>query len=372
MTALDDVHAWLTRFVVPTTPSDLDALTLWAAHTHTLDRAGASMRLVLTSAFPESGKTTALEHLERLTCDPVLIANAPTSAYAARVAHRRTLLVDEADTHVGGKGDGAALFGIINAGYRPSGRYGVLGKDPESGEWVATDLPVFGAVALAGIAPDLPAAFLTRCVTVHLSPDSDGEAEETVWEDIGDEADKVGAELAAWAGSAELLEGESMPEGAKGRMRELWRPMKRLAVAAGGDWPERCDALIQRVLEDRELDREEGVNCLPPHVLIVRDIFGVWHIVDPEGTGFGGTYDMVQALQVHNPEAWGDKRYGGASPLTRQRLARMLSKQGIRSTRETAGGRRRGYERAAFRRAWKAIGIEPDRASPLTRPSDVA
>lgn len=369
MTVLDDVRAWLARFIVPTSPGDLDALALWAAHTHTLDRAGASMRLVLTSAFPESGKTTALEHLERLTRDPVLIANAPTPAYAARVAHGRTLLVDEADTHVGGKGDAGELFGIINAGYRPSGTYGVLAKDPESGEWVASNLPVFGAVALAGIAPDLPAAFLSRCLVVHLSPDVDGEADETVWEDIGDEADDIGRRLAAWASTVELVAGETMPEGVKGRMRELWRPFKRLANAAGGDWPERCDALMRRVLEDRDLDREEGINMLPPHVMIVRDIFGVWHIVDPEGDGFAATVDIVSTLRKYSPEVWGDERMHG-TPLTRQRLAKMLTKQGIRSTREGSGERRRGYERAAFHRAWKAIGIEPDRV--ILLPSDVA
>jgi len=371
VTTLDEVRGWLARFIVPTTPGDLDALALWAAHTHMLDRAGASMRLVLTSAFPESGKTTALEHLERLTHNSVLIANAPTPAYAARVAHGHTLLVDEADTHVGGKGDAGELFGIINAGYRPSGTYGVLTKDPESGDWVASNLPVFGAVALAGIAPDLPAAFLTRCLTVHLSPDTDDEADETVWEDIGDQADAIGARLAEWACAVELNADETMPEGVKGRMRELWRPLKRLANSVGGDWPERCDALMLRVLEDRELDREEGINMLPPHVLVVRDIFGAWQIVDPDGDGFAATVDIVRALRHYDPDVWGDQRSNGGTPITRQRLARMLSKQGIRSTRGNTGERRRGYERAAFRRAWKAIGINTEQVT-LWRPSHVA
>lgn len=365
---LDDLHDWLARYIVPTEGEDLWALTLWATHTHFLDQAGASPRLLLTSALPESGKTTALEHLERFTADPLLIANAPTPAYAARVAERHTLLIDEADTHVGGGGDAGQLFGIVNAGYRPSGTYGVLEAD-ESGKYVPVQHPVFGAVAMAGISPTLPPAFLTRCITVHLSPDVYDEAEESDWETIGADADALAERLREWAAAVVLDGGETMPNGVKGRMRELWRPLKRIANAAGDDWPARCDALMQRALDDRAADRADGLDTLPMHALLVRDIYGVWHLVDPEHEGFAPTTDLLLALRNGDPERWGDQQGSGRRPLTPQRMGRMLTKYGIRSGREPDGERRRGYHRDKFVRTWRALGIEPDRVFIL--PSEI-
>jgi hypothetical protein len=68
---LDDVREWLGRFICTVADNDLDLLALWAAHTHLCHETYTTPRLVLDSLVPGSGKTTVLEHLERLCLHPV-------------------------------------------------------------------------------------------------------------------------------------------------------------------------------------------------------------------------------------------------------------------------------------------------------------
>lgn len=63
---LDEVREWFARFVCTVDESDLDLLTLWAAHTHLVVETYTTPRLILDSPVPGSGKTTVLEHLERM------------------------------------------------------------------------------------------------------------------------------------------------------------------------------------------------------------------------------------------------------------------------------------------------------------------
>ena len=91
-------------------------------------------------------------------------------------------------------------------------------------------------LALAGIAPNLPADTLSRTVRVLLLPSY--EAEDSDWEYIEPEAMQLGQRLAAWADGRDLP-GVDMP-GVRGRAVERWRPLLRVATAAGEPWPARC------------------------------------------------------------------------------------------------------------------------------------
>src|SRR3954453_5706149 len=74
-TVLDEVRAWLDRYICTVGENDLDLLALWAAHTHLVVEPYTSPRLVLDSPVPGSGKTTTLEHLERLCLTPIQMAS---------------------------------------------------------------------------------------------------------------------------------------------------------------------------------------------------------------------------------------------------------------------------------------------------------
>ncbi len=49
-------------------------------------------------------------------------------------------------------------------------------------------------------------------------------------------------------------------------MKEKWRPLKRIAVAAEGEWPADVDTMIRADLNDRAATVASGLRKLPPGV----------------------------------------------------------------------------------------------------------
>ena len=81
--------------------SDLDLLALWAVHTHLVMETYTTPRLLIDSPVEESGKTTVLEHLERVVHSAVhpnghhlITGNADSACSKTSI---RTVLIDEAD-----------------------------------------------------------------------------------------------------------------------------------------------------------------------------------------------------------------------------------------------------------------------------------
>lgn len=360
MTMLDQIRDHFGTYVRTTHPHDLDTLAMWTAHTHRLDQITNSARLVLTSALPGAGKTTALEHLGRLSHNAQIMSNAPTPALMARVASGQTLLIDEADTHVA-SGDTKYndLFGIVNAGYQNGGTYLVLEQMPGGQSWQPVSHSVFGAVALAGINARLPQAFRTRCVFVHLTPDTQGFVRDTAWSEIGEETAALADRLSSWSQSVQLPPAAEcpLPEGATGRLRDLYRPWMQIAAANGGDWPQRAWEFIERQINSIEEDRLLSEDYQPPHLVVLRDVYGIWHLVDPERIGFAGTTNIVETLHTYAPNQWGHLQSGGHPPLTVQGFGRMMQKHGIYSAKLTHGPRTRGYREEQFHGAWRALDL---------------
>jgi hypothetical protein len=87
--ALTVVRAWFGRFVSVPDDLDLDLLALWAAHTHVALETYSTPRLILDSTMPGSGKTTVLEHLQRLSYAPIQAASISSPALLAD-PHRRS------------------------------------------------------------------------------------------------------------------------------------------------------------------------------------------------------------------------------------------------------------------------------------------
>jgi hypothetical protein len=80
---LNDVAAFLKRFVAYPSDNALIAHTLWIAHTHLMDAWESTPRLAFLSPEPASGKTRALEVTELLVPNPVEAVNV-TPAYLFR------------------------------------------------------------------------------------------------------------------------------------------------------------------------------------------------------------------------------------------------------------------------------------------------
>lgn len=122
------VEDWFSRYVLTRSEHGPLVLALWAAHTHALEWLYSTPRLILSSAAPECGKTTALEHLERLSAEPLMGSHATPALLARSVAGgTATLLLDEVDNLLHMRREGTPdLLAVLNSGYRRGGSRPVL------------------------------------------------------------------------------------------------------------------------------------------------------------------------------------------------------------------------------------------------------
>ena len=356
---LDRLRNWLQRFICPMEPRDLDLLTLWSAHTHLVNETYTTPRLLIESPVPESGKTTVLEHLERFCVRPIQMATVSSPAMVTRVLDNgvHTLLIDEADRSLNPDKPGIDdLIAVLNSGYKKGATRPVL-VPVKGGGWDTAMMPTFAPVAMAGNQPKLPDDTLSRVIRVLIMPDHDGTVEDSDWELIEDEALEIAGALTLWAERVreQVCTGERppLPEGARARTKERWLPLKRVAVAAGGRWPQVVDQLVELDLERMRLDREEGIINEKPHVVLLRNIAEVW----PPGEAFLPTDDIIAMLKAKFPSVWGpSERYPNG--LTAQRFGRMLVKNyGVYSDRTS--DKVRGYSARAFDSALRSVRIPP-------------
>src|SRR5437764_7905716 len=93
---LDEVHAFLARFVIYPSEHAQVAHTLWIAHTHLMGAWDSTPRIAFLSPEPGSGKSRALEVSELLVPNPVEAVNV-TAAYLFRKVgnDHPTILFDE-------------------------------------------------------------------------------------------------------------------------------------------------------------------------------------------------------------------------------------------------------------------------------------
>ena len=144
-----------------------------------------------------------------------------------------------------------------------------------------------------------------------------------------------------------------LPAGCIGRSKEKWRPLKRVAAAAGGRWPAVADTLIVRDMAEEAAEREAGLKARPPGVVLLADLTEIW----PGDEPFAPTRRLVFKLVPHNPDYWGPgSSYG--KELTEQRFGRMLVQSAkVMSCRPGGGTAPRGYVRSQLEPIWNRLGI---------------
>lgn len=350
---LNDTRAWFARFIVTQKPSDLDVLSLWTLHTYLLSVLPVSPRLVVDSIMPGSGKTTTLEHLDRL-CHRSLLASAfgsaamiPRMIDAAGDASL-SLLIDEVDRTLNPAKEGVGdLLAVINSGYKPGGTRPVLVPDQKKG-WRGAPMSTYAAIAMAGNSPKLPDDTKSRSIPIFLLPDIDGSADETDWvsdDTLAKQAAALHAKLEAWASiHAEQVQAAKpvLPTRCRNRAKERWVSFAKIAAVAGGQWPDKVNDLIEADLDREEAERADGINGLPPKAKLIRDLMAVFGERESMPTT-----EIVAKLATYNSEEWGlANPYGKA--ITRQKLAKMLSPLGIHSAQSYVAGVKqpRAYRRA--------------------------
>jgi hypothetical protein len=340
---LDDVEAFLSRFVAYPSPAARVAHVLWIAHTHFMDEWESTPRIAFLSPEPGSGKSRALEVTEPLVPRPVHAVNT-TPAYLFRKvsdpAGLPTILYDEIDTVFGPKAkDNEDIRGMLNAGHRKgafAGRCVMRGNTVDFEE-----LPAYCAVALAGL-DDLPDTLMTRSVVVRMRRRSPNERVEPWRLRInGEEAHRLGDRIAMWAAtSLHLVTWPDMPEGIEDRNADVWEALLAVADLAGGHWPARGrEAAVTLVTASSDRAGSLGVTLLRD----LRTIFA--------GHDALTTETILESLHQIEESPWGDLR---GKALDARGLSRRLSKYGVKSGRyrDAQGTQRRGYLAAELADPW--------------------
>jgi hypothetical protein len=339
---LDDVEAFLGRFVAYPSEHARVAHALWVVHAHLMDAWESTPRIAFLSPEPGSGKTRALEVSELLVPRAVEAVNV-TPAYLFRkvgdAAGRPTILYDEIDTVFGPRAkNNEEIRGLLNAGHR---RGAVAGRCVVRGKVVETEeIPAYCAVALAGL-HDLPDTLLSRSVVIRMRRRAPYERVEQYRRRVHAPAgQELYGRVAAWAVTiGSEVDWPAMPPGIEDRDADVWEPLLVCADLAGGDWPTRARVAAVALVTDAK----RGTPSL--NVLLLADLRDVFDDHDHMPTE-----TILERLHKLEEAPWGDLR---GKPLDARGLARRLSQYGVRPKVLRVGeSTARGYDREDLHDVW--------------------
>jgi len=340
---LDNVRGMLMRYIV-LDQQQADAVTLWVAHTHTIEAAEVTPYLAITSAEKRCGKTRLLEVLDLLVIHPWLTGRTTAAALARKVDRDcPTLLLDESDAAFkGDKEYSETLRSVLNTGHRRGGK--VTCCIGQGANLDFRDFSTFCPKAIAGIGK-LPDTVSDRSIAITLKRRAPSEPIKRFrYRDVALEATPLRESLTRWASKA--IPGldnarPDIPTTLGDRAADGWEPLLAIADIAGGDWPERGRraALALSVGEVHE-DESLGVRLLTDS----RRAF------EEKGEDRLGTSVLLEYLIAVEEAPWGEW-YG--RPLTARGLAKLLKPFGIvPRTIRTGDETLKGYAAGEFHDAW--------------------
>ena len=292
---LDLLRQWIGTYARFPSPAALDAVVLWAAHSHMRDEKGtlvfrATPRLYLLSSEPGSGKSKVLELLNMLCPATYGLTLEPTPAGLMHTigSEHATVFIDEGDVMFGAGQRKSAVRAIINGGYE---RHGTMlhGKGSK-----ATRVPVFGALALAGLdvlekaTGDTLTALLSRGVRIRMQKAGKEDRPAKVTRVTEGQGEKIKKWLEAWA--SQVLNSikdyqPEMPEEVDGRPEQIWEPLVAIGDAAGGEWPERARAAcVELALDQATAPVEEDESTAEAFASFATDLTGSLAGAVPEDT----------------------------------------------------------------------------------------
>jgi len=349
--ALDDVEAFIRRYVVFGSGAQAVAVALWTAHTHAFAAAEATPYLSVTSPEKRSGKTRLQEVLELLVARPLRTSNISTAALFREIdAQSVTGFFDEADAIFSRKGDTAEeLRGILNAGHRKGA---TVARCVGEGKSMRTHrFSVFCPKLIAAIG-QLPDTIADRSIAIRLQRRRKSDRVERFrYRSAREAGETFRGALAAWADEHLDALGDARPElpdALDDRAQDGWEPLLAIADEAGGTWPERARAAAAELAEDDSGDDSLGILLLHH----VRDAFEAAS-ADKLFTA-GLLASLVDRDDGPWAEWWGREVENGNTKSPAARVARLLAPYDIEPTKirihEKTG---RGYHRATFEPVWE-------------------
>ena len=355
---LTTIETFISRYVV-LTKHQLTIVTLWTAHTHVIAAADCTPYLQITSATKRAGKTRLLEVLEPLVARPWLTGRTSAAVLIRKTdAERPTLLLDESDAAFNGEKEYAeALRGILNTGYRTSGKASLCVG--QGANLTYKDFHTFSAKAIAGIGA-LPGTIADRAIPIALRRRRTDERC-TRWRerDGHREAAPLRQALVEWA-TREVISRlrdarPALPAIEDDRKIDVLEPLVAIAEAAGGDWPTQALAAAVAICgaaEDTdivvELLRDLQPLVKPPKEAEVKPPEEAEALFDTGSESVIATKDLLAGLVALEERPWAGWR-NGDKPITARGLARLLGPLGIHPTQVN---RVRGYRPQAFEDAF--------------------
>jgi hypothetical protein len=249
-------------------PAALDAVTLWAAHTHMRDEKGvlvfrATPRLGLFSSEPGSGKGLVLELLMDIVPNCFGLDLEPTQGGLVHTLNdeHATVMLDEADILLGQGSRKEGVRAVLNGG---TYRHGTI-LNAKGGK--TNRVPVFGPVALAGLdvmekdTGDKLKALFTRFVKIRMVKVTGAAKPPKRTPKSYELVVQVKAWLELWASQVRDEVAAAVPEmpdeDMEGRTEDIWAPLLAVADAAGGDWPDRARAACRELALARPGDTRD-------------------------------------------------------------------------------------------------------------------
>lgn len=342
---LNDLRAFITRYVWFPSEHHAAVVALWIAHTWTVTAFYTTPRLILDSAEPGSGKTRVLELLALLCRSAKLTLSTTTAALYRRIAATTdeempppTILQDESDAVFGKTTSPQTedLRALFNAGYKRGATVDRCEGDAKNMK--VREFPVFAPVAFAGLAGKMPATIVTRAVTLHMRRRRPGDPVAEYRErDAKLYATPLCDRLELWASQSTDALAEArpaMPDGVRDRAAEVWEPLLAIADQAGGDWPGIARAACRYFVVDSATEDEK----LSLGQRLLRDIKT---LLDTENATAMWSSDIIAKLIADPESEWRDL---WGKPLDQRRLAKELGKYGVKSQNVRIGiGVSKGY-----------------------------
>jgi hypothetical protein len=301
---LNDVRAYLGRFICYPSEHAAIAHTLWVVHAHLIPAWESTPRLAFLSAEPESGKTRCLEVTEALVPRPINTMNSSANYLFRQTgsdAGQPTIIIDEVDTVFGPKTKdrNEDIRAFINSGHRRGAKFGrcvVRGTVVETEE-----IESYAAVALAGLGW-LPTTILTRSIIIRMRRRLRGQQVESFRHRVHTpQGVTLCRRLIGWARKVEADAEKArpvMPPSVEDRQADAWEPLLAVADLAGGLWPtlarDAAEALVAvnrdtpaslnlRLLGDLRtvfLNNLVAVAQATPHGLLTKRIMEDLHTLD--------------------------------------------------------------------------------------------
>jgi hypothetical protein len=302
---LDAAVAQLSRFLIVPDPTYLDTIALWSAHSHLLYReelgVGFTPKLAYQSPIKRCGKSTALKSTFLMAHKARMAASISSSSlFRAVDAAQVSLMIDEADNVF--KNHNPELLGIINSSSDRMAASVMRTEAVGDGQFVSRDFKCFTAIALTSI-QQVPDTLQDRCIALSFRRAMKHERPERLTIRTRGPLIDVGRQFARWAADLTALPDPTSLADLFNRIEDKWFVLFQIALAAGGDWPERCRKAALADLKREEANDADG----GAEGDLLSDI---WRVYFEKGVVRLHTTELCNALAALSEAPWGTIRHG--------------------------------------------------------------